>query len=264
MRSNSSEAAWWKGACGHGWDAPVSAAVAAAGACPICAGRRVLAGFNDPASVDPGLATQWHPVLNGGLSPRDVTAGSSRKAWWLCDESHEWQATVNNRHRLGSGCPVCANCLAVAGVNDLASTHGKLARQWDRGLNGGLTSRDVTACSTKKAWWLRKEGHSLQMQVARRAGGRDPGCRYCAGRRVLPGFNDLTTVRPDLAAQWHPTMNRCLKPGEVIATSSKEVWWKGECGHTWKAKVRDRTCAKSPGCPYCSGRRKPERPIKLD
>lgn len=85
-----------------------------------------------------------------------------------------------------------------------------------------------------------------------------------AGRRVLPGFNDLTTVRPDLAAQWHPTMNRCLKPGEVIATSSKEVWWKGECGHTWKAKVRDRTRAKSPGCPYCSGRRKPERPIKLD
>lgn len=43
-----------------------------------------------------------------------------------------------------------------------------------------------------------------------------------------------------------------------------QVWWKGECGYTWKAKVRDRTRAKSPGCPYCSGRRKPERPIRLD
>ena len=264
VRANSSEAAWWRGACGHGWDAPVSAAVAAGGACPICAGRRVLAGFNDLASVDPGLAAQWHPSLNGGLSPRDVTAGSSRKAWWLCDGGHEWQATINNRHRLGSACPVCANRLAVAGANDLATTHGKLARQWDRGLNGGLTPRDVTARSTKKAWWLCKEGHSFQMQVVRRAGGRDPGCPYCAGRRVLPGFNDLATVRPDIASQWHPTMNRRLGPSEVLATSGKEAWWKGECGHTWKAKVRDRTRAKSPSCPYCSGRRKPERPIKLD
>ena len=41
-------------------------------------------------------------------------------------------------------------------------------------------------------------------------------------------------------------MNRHLKPGEVIVTSSKKVRWKGECGHTWKTKVRDRTRAKSP------------------
>lgn len=165
---------------------------------------------------------------------------------------------------MGSRCPVCANRLAVAGVNDLATTHRKLSRQWDRDLNGDLTPRDVTARSTKKVWWRCKEGHSLQMQVARRAGGHGSGCSYCAGRKVLPGFNDLATARPDIAAQWYPTMSRRLGPSEVLATSGKEAWWKGECGHTWKAKVRDRTPAKSPSCPYCSGRRKPERPIRLD
>lgn len=69
---------------------------------------------------------------------------------------------------------------------------------------------------------------------------------------------------PDIAAQWCPTMNGRLGPSEVLATSGREAWWKGECGHTWKAKVRDCTCAKGPSCLYCSGRRKPERPIRLD
>ena len=50
----------------------------------------------------------------------------------------------------------------------------------------------------------------------------------------------------------------------MLATSGKEAWRKGACGHAWKAKVRDRTRAKGPSCPYCAGRRKPERPIRLD
>ena len=69
VRANSSEVAWWKGACGHGWDAPVSAAVAAGGACPIFAGRRVLAGFNNLASVDPGLAARGTPRSTGACRP---------------------------------------------------------------------------------------------------------------------------------------------------------------------------------------------------
>ena len=46
----------------------------------------------------------------------------------------------------------------------------------------------------------------------RRALGGDPGCPYCAGRKVLPGFNDLAALRPDLAVQWHPTLNKGLRP----------------------------------------------------
>lgn len=36
----------------------------------------------------------------------DVVFGSQKKAWWLCEENHEWKATIYSRSR-GSGCPHC-------------------------------------------------------------------------------------------------------------------------------------------------------------
>ena len=77
--------------------------------CPYCGGRRVLAGFNDLATQAPEVAAQWHPTLNGNLTPSMVTAGSHRKAWWLCPLGHVWKAAVYSRTgKQKCGCPVCA------------------------------------------------------------------------------------------------------------------------------------------------------------
>lgn len=37
--------------------------------CPYLAGKAVLAGFNDLATINQDLATQWHPTKNGNLKP---------------------------------------------------------------------------------------------------------------------------------------------------------------------------------------------------
>lgn len=92
----------------------------------------------------------------------------------------------------------------------------------------------------------------------------DPGCPYCSGRKVLAGYNDLATTHPGIAAMWHPRMNKRLKPTGVQAISRKLAWWRGECGHVYQMAVRDRVRAKPGYCPYCSGRKRPERPIRLD
>ena len=97
-----------------------------------------------------------------------------------------------------------------------------------------------------------------------RKGKADPGCPYCSGRKVLAGYNDLATTHPGIAAMWHPRMNKRLKPAGVQAISRKLVWWRGECGHVYQMAVRDRVRARPGYCPYCSGRRRPERPIRLD
>ena len=77
--------------------------------CPYCAGRKVLPGFNDLATADPRVAAQWHPTLNGSLTPEAVTAGSRKKVWWVCPEGHVWKAAVYARAgSWKSGCPVCA------------------------------------------------------------------------------------------------------------------------------------------------------------
>ena len=57
-------------------------------------------------AVNPGLASQWHPLKNGDLKPEDVTPGSGKKVWWLCEKGHEWQEKVYLQDR-SQGCPFC-------------------------------------------------------------------------------------------------------------------------------------------------------------
>ena len=86
-----------------------------------------------------------------------------------------------------------------------------------------------------------------------------------AGRAAwAPVVERLAATHPDIAPMWHPRMNRRLKPAGVQAVSRKLAWWRGECGHVYQMAVRDRVRAKPGYCPYCSGRKRPERPIRLD
>lgn len=137
---------------------------------------------------------------------------------------------------------------------------------WNKERNGDLKPADVIANSNKRVWWKCKEGHEWSGLIVNRArkGKADPGCPYCSGRKALAGYNDLATTHPDMAAMWHPRMNKRLKPTGVQAISRKLVWWRGDCGHVYQMAVRDRVRAKPGYCPYCSGRKRPERPIRLD
>ena len=77
--------------------------------CPYCANRKVLPGFNDLATAAPLVAKQWHETLNGALTPEMVTAGSHKKAWWICPYGHIWKATIYSHAVVQQcGCPVCA------------------------------------------------------------------------------------------------------------------------------------------------------------
>lgn len=56
----------------------------------------------------PEIAEQWHPTKNSPLTPLNFTPGSSYKAWWRCDNGHEWRAIINNRCGKNRGCPYCS------------------------------------------------------------------------------------------------------------------------------------------------------------
>ena len=79
-------------------------------------------------------------------------------------------------------------------------------------------------------------------------------CPYCTNRKVLAGFNDMATVEPRIAAEWHPTLNGTLTPEMVTPGSTKRVWWEGTYGHVWKAASYSRTGKKKCGCPVCAGK----------
>jgi hypothetical protein len=138
----------------------------------------------------------------------------------------------------------------IKGKTDLRTMFPNIADQWDEVKNGNLTPEDVQPASGKKVWWVCSLGHSWQAVISSRTAGK--GCPYCAGRKVLPGFNDLQTVNPELTSQWNYEKNGTLFPTAVTGMSHRKVWWTGVCGHVWRAKIANRSNGN--GCPYCAGR----------
>lgn len=242
---------WWICEHGHEWKAQVKSRVDGSG-CPVCTNRVVVPGENDLQTTDPELAKQWHPTKNGSLKPSEVLRGSMRKVWWRCSQDHEWQASIGSR-AAGRGCPVCTGKVIVPGENDLESYDPELARQWISERNGKLTPDRIAVYSNKRVWWRCSQGHEWQTTVSARTGRRS-GCPYCENRKVLAGFNDLKTIQPLVAAQWHPTRNAPLEPAMVLPGSAKRVWWRCTDGHEWKAIIYSRTGADKCGCPVCAGK----------
>ena len=197
----------------------------------------------------PYLLNEWDAERNAPLTPDTVYAKSRKRVWWRCEKGHEWEVSLDVRS-LGTGCPYCAGKRPVVGENDLASSFPTLASEWSE-KNGSLRPEDVTAGSNKKVWWRCERGHEWQASIYTRVIGGS--CPVCAGRKVIPGENDLSALFPELAKQWS-RKNGAFLPTQVRPFSNKKVWWECELGHTWQATPNARISAKS-GCPYCMNRK---------
>ena len=223
----------WRCLKGHEWAAAVASRTAGRG-CPVCSNRLIVPGFNDLATLRPDLAAEadgWDPATAG--------AGTNKKMPWRCLKGHEWKAVVGSRTG-GRGCPVCSGNAVLAGFNDLASVAPSIAAEAD-----GWDPRTVTAGSRQKLPWKCAYGHCWTTSADKRTSGQ--GCPYCGNKSVMPGFNDLATTHPALAAEavdWDPST--------LTAGSDKKVAWRCLKGHEWKAVVYSRAIGR--GCPICAGR----------
>ena len=246
----SDEKVWWRCERGHNWHASVTSRVSQGRGCPFCAGQRVLPGETDLAHRYPEVAARWHPEKNLPAVPSQVMPGTHLKYWWRCERGHTWRAPPSTLIQ-GSGCPYCSGMKAIPGETDLRTTHPALAGQWHPTKNGKLTPESLSAGSIKQVWWLCERGHDFRAYVFSRAQGT--GCPYCTGKKVWPGFNDVGTLFPHLAGEWHPELNKDLTPQKVSKGSHKRVWWQCREGHVWKAAVYARAKKNGTGCPVCAG-----------
>ena len=204
----------------------------------------------------PDVASEWHPTLNGELTPFDFSKASDMRAWWKCPKAndHEWQTMIKKRSK-GTGCPFCAG-QKVSVTNSLATLAPDIASQWHPTLNGELTPNDVVKGSDKRVMWMCPVGgdHQWEARISDRSKGR--GCPYCAGKK-LSKTNSLASLAPGVAKQWHPSLNGDLTPADVVAGSKKKVWWKCPEGpdHEWEANIGERATNRKRGCPFCAGQR---------
>lgn len=206
------------------------------------------------------LMVEWDWEKNNELniSPFSVSCGSHKAVWWKCSKGHSWNSIVSNRARNKNsrGCPYCTRRKPIARENDLCSTHPELVKEWNYAKNANNLPEQYMGGSHKIVWWMCKKGHEWEAEIKSRATG--VGCPYCAGKKVLIGFNDLETLYPELAKEWHPTKNEQLKPSQITYGSGKKVWWRCKNKHEWETAVYNRT--KGGGCPICSSRRRTSFP----
>lgn len=177
-----SKRVWWRCEKGHEWKASVRSRSRGGCGCPVCAGRQIVPGYNDFASMYPQLAAQWDSTKNGNLRPEQVSVCSNRTVWWRCELGHSYRATVSGRTSRGQGCPYCSGQKVLAGFNDLATRVPQIAAQWHPTLNERMTPEQFTPGSHYRAWWACSEGHAWKAAIYSRAGPQKSGCPICAGK----------------------------------------------------------------------------------
>ena len=83
--------------------------------CPICAGKKVLSGFNDLLSQNPELAKEWDYELND-CTPNEIHYGNqSKNIYWICKTcGYKWESKVKHR----KNCPECERMRLQINVYD--------------------------------------------------------------------------------------------------------------------------------------------------
>lgn len=204
--------------------------------CGVCDGKVVLAGVNDLQSRYPKVAEMMDDPT---LSPTEVTPQSSKKVRWYCfSGGHHYNSIVSDRVK-GHGCPYCTNRKLLVGFNDLQTKYPYLSGQLKY-----IDPKTIKYSSRETYTWECSRKHLWKSTVKNRVSGK--GCPYCAGTKVLKGFNDLQTVKPELAKEWG---NNPKGPHEYTYSSGKKVNWICVKGHSWNACINNRYRGSS--CPEC-------------
>jgi hypothetical protein len=157
----------WQCSLGHIYKSPVFR-LSSGGGCAICAGKTVLAGFNDLETKFPEIAK-----MADGWDPKTKPSSSHQKLSWKCDKGHKWKAVLSNLTSRKAGCPICSGRHILIGFNDLATVNPGLAAEavgWD--------PKTITSRSGRKRRWKCDEGHEWVTAVANRTKGT--GCPSCA------------------------------------------------------------------------------------
>jgi len=245
----SAKKAWWTCNKKHEWKDTIWHRCAEGRGCPYCAGYKICKD-NCLLTTNPELIKEWDYEKNNKLEldPTKLTYGSNKKAWWKCNNGHEWKAFIPHRTIRNQNCPYCCGQKACKD-NCLSTTNLELIKEWNYKKNNklGLFPTKLTHGSRKKIWWRCKNGHEWKASCYSRITGS--GCPYCCGQKVCKD-NCLSTTNPKLAKEWHPTKNGKLTPQNATPGSDKKVWWTCKNGHEWKAVIGSRS--RGAGCPKCA------------
>lgn len=143
----------------------------------------------------------------------------------------------------------------------LAVRFPELAKEWHVILNGELTPYDVYPYSQIVVWWRTPDGREFESAIRYRTSNyvkleknkkttqtAEPENKL--NKEESLKVNNLAVKHPEIAAEWDYEKNAGVTPYDIFEKSGKSYWFKCVNGHSWKARIINRTSKKS-RCPYC-------------
>lgn len=252
---------WWKCSKGHSYEARIDNRIKSNTGCPYCGHRKLAEGETDLLAVRPEVKKYWDYDKNI-KEPNEVFSTTIDKYWFKCDKGHSFLMSVASWNQSENSCPICNGKQVLEGFNDFESHYPQFSKYWDNEKNN-VKPNEVLSGSGKKYWFKCDKGHSFEYSLANVRVVKNEFCPYCGNRKLLVGFNDLATVRPDLIDDWDFNKNE-LKPDEIKVNSTEKVHWKcKDCGTEWDTAVNLRTGKSNTGCPKCCYVNNKERSEKL-
>lgn len=127
--------------------------------------------------------------------------------------------------------------MVITGYNDLQTMFPEIAKEFDE-EKSGIKASEIGGKSKEYVWFTCPHGHSYRIRLAHRTCDNE-GCYYCSGKKILPGFNDLATTHPLVAAQMDEEKTG-KKTIEVSKGMVLKAWWTCPNGHSYQKRICDR------------------------
>lgn len=206
------------------------------------------------------LIDEFDLKMNAPLTTKDIYPKSNKKYYWKCPNGHSFLESPFHRI-MGYECNICKPHIVkkcnhgkiTTKENGLAARRPDLLKYWDYDKNVGIDPAFVSCDSRQEYYWKCPKGHSYKTSTHVKFA--MSGCPICLNKKVVVGLNDLATTHKELLKEWDYEKNIDISPTEVVAGSSKKVWWKCEEGHSWQAEIRKRTIFHQ-GCRFCAAKKR--------
>ncbi len=207
------------------------------------------------------LMKEWDWGKNNelGLFPDRLTVNSRKKVWWKCSDGYSWDAVIAKRVRGVDRRFYAEQILFVE--RSLAVKFPELSKEWDYVKNAPLTPNDVTYGSQKIVFWICPICHqSYPKKISNRTAPskqktESKKCPVCLGRYIIPEYNSLKALYPDIIAKEWDYEKNILTPDSIAPHSNQVFWWKCEYNHSYAASPNNKISKNGGECPYCSGHR---------
>jgi hypothetical protein len=155
---------------GHIWECEVKSRTSSKSGCPICGRKKVCADINDLTVTHPKIAAEAYE-----WNPKNYLSGSNVKKNWKSSCGHIFEARIQSRCTMKSGCPYCSGRKVLKAFNDLASQFPEIAQEaynWD-------ASEYTKHSGIYKNWKCSTCNHIWEAEIKSRTAQNKTGCPVC-------------------------------------------------------------------------------------